>query len=119
LVGFIIRAVISAAGLWLASRIVPGVEVTDLKNLLEAAVLLGLVNAVVRPILVVLTLPVTVLTLGIFLLIINAGLILLVSHFIHGFILHGWGAAIVTAIVTGVVSWIGAGLTSGGEDRRG
>lgn len=112
---FILRAVISAIGLWVASLIVPGVGFRDPLSLVEAAVLLGVVNALVRPILVILTFPVTLLTLGLFLLVINAGMIALVAHFLHGFHLHSFWAAVLTAIVTGVVSWIGAGLT---EERR-
>lgn len=112
---FIVRAVISAIGLWVASRLVPGVSFRTPISLVEAAVLLGVVNALVRPILVILTFPVTLLTLGLFLLVINAGLIALVAHLLHGFHLPSFGAAVLTAIITGVISWIGAGLT---EERR-
>jgi putative membrane protein len=115
MVGFVIRLVISAIGLWVASLIVPGVGFRDTMTLVEAAVLLGLANAIVRPILVILTLPVTILTLGLFLLVINAGMIFLVAHFLRGFHVPNFTAAILTAIVTGVVSWIGHGLT---EERR-
>lgn len=109
--GFIVRAVFSAIGLWIASLLVPGVRFRDTLSLIEAAVLLGVVNALVRPILVILTLPVTLLTLGLFLLVINAGMIALVAHVLHGFHLASFSAAVLTAVVTGVVSWIGAGLT--------
>lgn len=112
---FIVRAVISAIGLWVASLIVPGVSFRTPISLVEAAVLLGVVNALVRPVLVILTFPVTLLTLGLFLLVINAGLIALVAHLLHGFHLRSFGAAVLTAIITGVISWIGAGLT---EERR-
>ena len=70
-----------------------------------AALLLGIVNAVVRPVIVVLTLPLTLLTLGLFLLVINAGMLWLVSAVLHGFEVHGFIAAIMGAIVTGLVSW--------------
>ena len=106
--GFILRALISAVGLWLAARIVPGVQYTSIEALLEAAFLLGIANAIVRPVLIVLTLPITVITLGLFLLLINAGMIKLVTVFIHGFIVHGWVAAILTAIVTGLTGWVGS-----------
>ena len=114
--GFIIRAVISAFGLWIATLVLPrhALSFDRPLTLAEAALLLGVANAIVRPILVILTFPITVLTLGLFLLVINAGIILLVSHFLHGFHVHGWRVAIWTAIITGVVSWIGHGLT---EDR--
>src|ERR1700758_1376314 len=117
--GFIIRAIISAFGLWIATLILPrrALGFDQPLTLAEAAVLLGLANAGVRPILVILTLPITVLTLGLFLLVINAGLILLVSHFLHGFHVHGWTAALWTTIITGVVSWIGHGLTDDSARR--
>ena len=118
--GFILRALISAVGLWLAAHIVPGVEYTSVESLLAAAFVLGIANAIVRPILIVLTLPITVITLGLFLLIINAGMIKLVTVFIHGFIVHGWVAAILTAIVTGLTGWVGSFFigSTGLEVRR-
>ena len=70
--GFFVRMLISALGLWLASRIVPGIEITATGTLLFAALLLGVVNAVVRPVVILLTLPITVLTLGLFLWVVNA-----------------------------------------------
>lgn len=72
MVGFIVRALIAALGLWLAAEIVPGVGYQSLESLLWAAALLGIVNAIVRPILIILTLPFTIVTLGLFLLVINA-----------------------------------------------
>ena len=118
--GFILRALLSAVGLWLAAQIVPGVQYTSIEALLEAAFLLGLANAIVRPILIVLTLPITVITLGLFLLIINAGMIKLVTVFIHGFVVHGWVAAILTAVVTGLTGWVGSFFigSTGLEVRR-
>ena len=118
--GFILRALISAVGLWLAAHIVPGVEYTSVESLLAAAFVLGIANAIVRPILIVLPLPITVITLGLFLLIINAGMIKLVTVFIHGFIVHGWVAAILTAIVTGLTGWVGSFFigSTGLEVRR-
>ena len=104
--GFLIRALVAALGLWLAARLVPGVSVTDATTLLLAAVLLGLANAFVRPIIVVLTLPLTIVTLGLFLLVVNALMILLVSALLPGFAVAGLGPGILAAIVTGLVSWI-------------
>jgi len=69
---FIVRAIFGAIGLWLSSMLVAGVSFTDMGSLILAAVLLGLVNAVLRPILFILTLPLTFLTLGLFLLVLNA-----------------------------------------------
>jgi putative membrane protein len=108
--GFLIRAVVVAIGLWLASQIVPGVEIRSTGGLIAAALLLGVVNAIVRPILVILTFPITLLTLGLFLLVINGLMIELVSHFLTGFVVNGLWPAILSAIVVGVTSWLMAGF---------
>ncbi len=106
MIGFIIRAALVALGLWLASIIVPGVEMASIGSLIWAALLLGIVNAIVRPILVVLTFPITVITLGLFLLVINGLMIELVSVFVAGFIVHGLMSAILCALVLSLTSWL-------------
>jgi putative membrane protein len=108
--GFLIRAAVVALGLWLASQIVPGVEIRSTGALIAAALLLGIVNAFVRPILVILTLPITLLTLGLFLLVINGLMIELVSHVLGGFVVAGLGPAILCAIVVSVTSWLMSGF---------
>ena len=108
--GFLIRAVVVALGLWLASQLVPGVEIRTTGSLIAAALLLGVVNAIVRPILVILTLPITLLTLGLFLLVINGLMIELVSHVLSGFVVAGLGPAILCAIVVSVTSWLMSGF---------
>ena len=115
--GFLIRAVVAAFGLWLASVVTPGIRYDDLFALLIAAVLLGLANAVVRPVLVLLSVPLLLVTLGLFLLVINALMLLLVGAVAPGFHVASFGAAVVGAVVTGVVSWAAAALNLGG--RRG
>ena len=114
---FIVQFLVTAAGLWLASRIVPGVGFSDTGSLLLATILLGIANAVVRPILVVLTFPITVITLGLFLLVVNAATIGLVAVLLNGFVVNGLGAGIGAAIVTGVISWLAGAFI--GDDRRG
>lgn len=104
--GFLIRAVVVALGLWLASQIVPGVEIRTPGSLIAAALLLGVVNAVVRPILVILTFPITLLTLGLFLVVINGLMIELVAHFLKGFEVTGLWPAILCAIVISITSWV-------------
>ncbi len=116
--GFVLRALASALGLWLASEFVPGVSVSDWKTLAIAAVLLGVVNALVRPVVVLLTLPLTLLTLGLFLLLVNAAMIGLVAMFLPGFEVDGLVAGVLTAIVTGVVGWIASGLIRDDRERR-
>jgi putative membrane protein len=106
MIGFIIRVAVVALGLWLASRIVPGVHVLSNTSLVLAALLLGIVNAIVRPILFILTLPITLITLGLFLLVINGLMIKLVTVFIHGFVVHGLWSAILCALVVGLTSWV-------------
>lgn len=108
MIGFLLRTVISAFGLWLASRIVPGIEVRDLTTLAIAALLLGVVNAVVRPVVFFLTLPLTVLTLGLFLLVINAAMLGLVAYFLDGFDVRGLVPGVLGAVVTGITGWIGS-----------
>jgi putative membrane protein len=108
--GFLIRAAVVALGLWLASQIVPGVEIRSTGALIAAALLLGVVNAVVRPILVILTFPITLLTLGLFLLVINGLMIELVSHFLDGFVVVGLWPAILCAIVVSITSWLMSGF---------
>lgn len=113
---FIVQFLVTCLALWLASRIVTGVSFTDTPSLLLAAVLLGIANAVVRPILTILTFPLTIITFGLFLLVVNAATIGLVAALLGGFVVDGLWAGIGAAIVTGVVSWI-AGWFIGGERR--
>lgn len=103
--GFLIRAAVVALGLLLSSRIVPGVSIETTGTLILAALLLGVVNAVLRPVLVILTLPITLLTLGIFLLVINGLMIELVAWLLPGFHVGGLWPAMLTAVVVGLTSW--------------
>jgi putative membrane protein len=107
--GFLIRAAVVAIGLWLASEIVPGVRILSPESLIAAALLLGIVNAFVRPILVILTFPITLLTLGLFLLVINGLMIELVSYFLKGFVVDGLWPAILASIVVSLTSWVMSG----------
>jgi putative membrane protein len=104
---FLLRAVFAAFGLAIASRLVPGVTYDAPTTLFLAALLLGVVNALLRPLLVILTLPITVLTFGLFLLVINAAMILLVSKILPGFQVAGFIPGLLVAIITGLTSWAG------------
>jgi putative membrane protein len=104
---FIVRLIFGALGLWIASKLVAGIHVRDNTALILAALLLGVVNAFVRPIIVILTLPLTIVTLGLFLLIVNAAMIGLVSMIVPGFTVHGLVAGVLAAVITGISSWIG------------
>jgi len=104
--GFLVRLAIAALGLWLAQALVPGVEIHGTGTLLVAALLLGIVNAFVRPLVVLLTFPITVLTLGLFLWVINAAMLALVAALLDGFKLSGLGAALLGALVVSITGWI-------------
>jgi putative membrane protein len=108
MIGFLIRAVIVALGLWVATTWVHGLRIDSPQTLLLAGVLLGVVNAVIRPIAIILTLPMTLLTLGLFLLVINAGMVALVAWMLPGMFVSGFGAAFWTALIVSVVSMIGS-----------
>ncbi len=104
--GFVVRLLISAIGLWIASAVVPGVQIAGVLTLLIAAFLLGLVNAIVRPVLVLLTLPITIVTLGLFLLVINAAMLGLVAVLLEQFTVHGFFSALAGALIVSMTSWL-------------
>ena len=105
MVGLLLRAAITALSLWVASQLLPGLQFTSGAKLAIAAILLGLVNAVVRPIAFILTLPITVITLGLFLLVLNAAMIGLVAWIVPGFTISGFWTAVGGAIIVSLVSW--------------
>lgn len=104
--GFLVRALISALGLWLASELVSGIDVAGVGTLIAAALLLGVVNAIVRPVLFLLTLPITVITLGLFLFVLNAAMLGLVALLLPGFHIDGFWSAVLGAIIVSIVGWI-------------
>ncbi|MGB5104426.1 MAG: phage holin family protein [Steroidobacteraceae bacterium] len=105
MVGFLLRAAITALGLWVASEIFSGLSFDSVSKLIVAAVLLGIVNAFVRPLAFILTLPLTVLTLGLFLLVLNAAMVGLVAWLVPGFEIAGFWTAVGAALVVSLVSW--------------
>ncbi len=102
----IVQFLVTAFALWLAAEVVPGVTLEPGWSLVAAALLLGIINAIVRPILVVLTFPITAVTFGLFLLVVNAATIGLTAMALGGFTVEGFWPGIGAAMVTGVVSWI-------------
>jgi len=110
--GFIVRIIVYTLALLLAANVVPGIRLDSLTSALVAGLLLGLINAIVRPILVVLTFPITLLTLGLFLLVLNAFCLWLVSVFVPGFHVTGFWPAFWGALLVSVVSWILTALIS-------
>lgn len=129
--GFLIRAGLVALGLWLATQLFSGLAFDQPATLIAAALLLGIVNAVIRPLVLVLTLPLTVLTLGFFLLVINAGMVGLVALLLEGFRIDGFWTAVGTSLIVSLTSWIGSSAVGdngrievytsrrrGGDDQR-
>src|SRR5438445_13837776 len=111
--GFLFRLVITGLGLWAAETVVPGVRLDGWGNLVVAALLLGIVNAVIRPIILILTLPLTVLTLGLFILVVNGISLSLVAWVLPGLHIAGLGAAIVGSIVVGLTGWFASAFVGG------
>jgi putative membrane protein len=111
MIGFIFRAVIAALGLWLATAWLGNrIYISGPGTLVLAGVLLGLVNAVVRPIAVILTFPFTIITLGLFLLVVNAAMLGLVALLLPGFNVDGFWTAVLAALIVSVTGWIGSAL---------
>lgn len=110
MLGFLLRAAIVALGLWLAAQIFSGLVFDSPGALIAAALLLGLVNAIIRPIAVILTLPLTLVTLGLFLLVINAGMLGLVALILDGFRIAGFWTAIGAALIVSLTSWAASGV---------
>ena len=106
--GFILRGLIAALGLWAASEMLGGFVIDTAGTLIVAGLLLGVVNAFVRPIALLLSLPALVLTLGLFLLVINAAMLGLVALMLKGFQVGGFWNAVLGALIVSIVSWIGS-----------
>jgi putative membrane protein len=104
--GFLIRWAVSTLALWVARALVPGIQIEGAATLWLAALLLGFVNAAVRPLVILLTLPLTIATLGAFLIVINAAMLGLVAALLDDFRIAGFGSALAGAIVVGLVSWL-------------
>src|SRR6201996_9850941 len=104
MLGFLIRAALVALGLWLATDWVAGVSIDTPQTLILAGILLGVVNSVIRPVAILLTLPMTIVTLGLFLLVINAGMVALVAWMVPGMHVAGFGSAFWAAVLVSLTS---------------
>jgi putative membrane protein len=113
MLGFLVRAALVALGLWLATAWISGVSIDTPSTLILAGILLGVVNSIVRPIAILLTLPMTILTLGLFLLVINAGMVALVAWMLPGMHVTSFGAAFWTSILVSLVSFVGSWFVGG------
>ena len=130
IIEFLAMWLVTAFGLWLVTRIVPGVKASSARGLWQAALVLGLVNAIIKPVLWFLTLPLTVLTFGLFSLVVNAFMLQLTAWLVADFKVKGFGAALLAALVMaflgllgfvlaqwltmGYIHWSGTGQDSGG-----
>lgn len=103
--GVIVRVLITALGLYVAAALVPGIEVDGPGAFIWAAIALGVINVLVRPLIVLLTLPVSLFTLGGFLLVINAAMLNLADWFVDGLQVRGFFSALFGALIVSVVNW--------------
>ena len=104
--GLLFRIIVIAVAAFLAARFLPGVRIADVKTALLVAVVLALLNAFLKPILVALTIPITILTLGLFLIVINILMVLLAARIVPGFSVDGWVTALLFSLIVAVISYI-------------
>ena len=104
--GFLLHWLVMAAALFVTTRLVGGVNVNSYATLAVAALIIGFINALVKPVLVILTLPITVVTLGLFYLVVNGACLMLAAALVPGFTINSWGSAIVGALVLSVIGWL-------------
>lgn len=104
--GFLLRVIVNAVTIALAAYLVPGIILTGVVPALIAGLVLGIINAVVRPVFVVLTFPLTLVTLGLFLFVLNAFYLWLTSVFVPGFTITGFWPAFLGALIISIVSWL-------------
>jgi putative membrane protein len=108
MVGFILRGLVAALGMWAATEMLTGFTIDSATTLILAGLLLGLVNAIVRPFALLLSLPALIFTLGLFLLVVNAAMLGLVAFLLPGFKIATFWTAVGGAIIVSIVSWIGS-----------
>jgi len=104
--GLLIRWLILTVAIMVAAHVIEGIEVKGFWSAFLAAAILGVLNALFRPILIILTLPINILTLGLFTFVINAVLLMMVSGVIGGFEVHGFWSALLGSLLISVVSWL-------------
>ncbi|MFN2461485.1 MAG: phage holin family protein [Candidatus Velthaea sp.] len=114
---FVIRLIVNAIALIVVAYIIPGVHVTGIVGAVVAALILGIVNAILKPILVILSLPLEIITLGLFTFVINAILFYLVGHLGVGLIVDNFGAAFIGALLLSIVSFILSRVVTSTETR--
>lgn len=118
LMRFLLHWGITALSLWAASYVFHGIHFADVPALVISALLLGFANAIVRPLLIILTLPLTVLTLGLFLLVVNALMLLLVAALVSGFSIADFSTAFFASIFISILSFLIGAVLAGGVQKR-
>ncbi|HEX9368400.1 MAG TPA: phage holin family protein [Vicinamibacterales bacterium] len=103
---FLLRLLLNGVAVFLAAQLIPGISVASPGAALAAGIVLGLVNAIIRPVLILLTLPFTLLTLGLFIFVVNAICLALAAWLVPGLTISGFGAAFLGALVVTVTSWL-------------
>jgi len=116
MLGFFLRWAVNLLALVTAGSLIPGIKIQSITMGIVAAGILGIVNAVIRPIVLILTLPINILTLGLFTLVVNALLLELVAEFVPGFSVENFGAAFLGALVISIISWL-LNIFVGGNGR--
>jgi len=111
--GFVVRLLITALGLWVADRLLSGISITGTGALIISALLLGVVNAIIRPVILILTLPLTVLTLGFFVLIVNGISLAIAAWLVPGFHVAGLWSATLGAVIVGLTGWAASAFIGG------
>lgn len=114
--GFIIKVLITAVAAYIAAYLLPGVAINSIQTTVIVALVLALLNTFIKPILVILTIPITLLTLGLFLLIINALMVKWAAALVDGFTVNGWLSALLFSLIVSVVSYILNAIV--GDDKR-
>jgi putative membrane protein len=116
--GLLVRFLVSAAALGATTYVVPGMGAESVPALLVAALILGVLNAIIRPVLFLLTLPINLLTLGLFTFVINAAMIKITSLLVRGFVVEGFGPAVLGAVVLAIISALLNWLVKDARERR-
>lgn len=107
---FIIKILVSGVAVLLGAYLLPGVAVSSIGTALVVALVLAVLNALVKPLLIILTIPITLLTLGLFLLVINAAIILMADGLVGGFVVDGFLWALLFSLLLSILSWMAESL---------
>ena len=105
MLGFLLRVSINLLALVVAGSVIKGISIESLEMGIVAAGILGVVNAVIRPVVLILTLPINLLTLGLFTLVVNAAMLMLVSELVPGFAIESFRSAFFGALIISLISW--------------